>query len=107
LAKYLRAGKIAAQVRDEVIDLVEEGARLIDICEWVEKRIRKLGAQPAFPCNISVNEVAAHYTSPPGDESMIPPKALVKVDIGAHVDGYIADTARGWLHSRYRCDGLS
>jgi len=93
LAKYLRAGKIAAQVRDEVVHLVEEGARLIDICEWVEKRIRKLGAQPAFPCNISVNEVAAHYTSPPGDESVIPPKALVKVDIGAHVDGYIADTA--------------
>ena len=93
LAKYLRAGKIAAQVRDEVVHLVEEGARLIDICEWVEKRIMKLGARPAFPCNISVNEVAAHYTSPPGDESVIPPKALVKVDIGAHVDGYIADTA--------------
>jgi len=93
LAKYLRAGEVAATVREEVVEQVEEGARLIDICEWVEKRIRKLGARPAFPCNISVNEIAAHYTSPPGDESTIPPKALVKVDIGAHVDGYIADTA--------------
>jgi len=93
LDKYVRAGEVAAQVREETRTRVEEGVKLIDICEWVEDRIRKLGAEPAFPCNISVNEVAAHYTSPPGDESIIPPRSLVKVDIGAHVDGYIADTA--------------
>ena len=93
LDKYLHAGEVAAEVRESVRDVVDEGAKLIDICEWVEERIRKLGAEPAFPCNISVNEVAAHYTSPPGDERVIPPGALVKVDIGAHVDGYIADTA--------------
>jgi len=93
LDKYLRAGEIAAEVRDAVPDVVDEGVRLIDICEWVEGRIRALGGKPAFPCNVSVNEVAAHYTSPPGDEQIVPPGALVKVDIGVHVDGYIADTA--------------
>jgi methionyl aminopeptidase len=40
-----------------------------------------------------LNDVAAHYTSPPGDKSTVPPKALVKVDIGVHIDGFIADTA--------------
>ena len=93
LACYLRAGEVAARVREEVKDVVEEGMKLIEICEWVEERIRKLGAKPAFPCNVSVDQVAAHYTSPPGDESVIPPGALVKIDIGAHVEGYIADTA--------------
>ncbi|RLI11574.1 type II methionyl aminopeptidase [Candidatus Bathyarchaeota archaeon] len=93
LEKYLKAGAVAAEVRESVQDVVEEGVKLIDICEWVERRIEKLGAKPAFPCNVSVNEVAAHYTSPPGDERVVPAKALVKVDIGAHVDGYIADTA--------------
>jgi len=93
LEKYVRAGEIAAEVRDRVAEVVDEGVKLIEICEWVEGNIRKLGGEPAFPCNVSVDEVAAHYTSPPGDESTIPPGAVVKVDIGVHVDGYIADTA--------------
>jgi len=66
---------------------------IIDICEKTESLIRKRGGKPAFPCNVSVNEVAAHYTSSPGDKRTIPANSVVKVDIGAHVDGYIADTA--------------
>jgi methionyl aminopeptidase len=42
---------------------------------------------------VSINEIAAHYTSPPGDVGRIPEKAVVKVDIGVHVDGYVTDTA--------------
>ncbi len=34
--------------------------------------IRSKGGKPAFPCNVSINEVAAHYTAPPGDKSVIP-----------------------------------
>ncbi len=66
---------------------------IIDVCEKTESMIRRKGGKPAFPCNVSVNEVAAHYTSPPGDRRTIPENSLVKVDIGVHVDGYIADTA--------------
>jgi len=91
--KYRRAGKIAAEVREEVTRTLREGIPIIDICEKVESMIRKKGGKPAFPCNVSVNEIAAHYTSPPGDRRTIPENSLVKVDIGVHVDGYIADTA--------------
>jgi len=66
---------------------------IIDLCEMPESLIREKGGNPAFPCNVSVNEVAAHYTSPPQDKRTIPENSLVKVDIGVHVDGYIADTA--------------
>lgn len=72
---------------------VREGMSIIQICERAEALIRKKGGKPAFPCNVSVNEITAHYTSPPGDERKIPEKSIVKVDIGAHVDGYVADTA--------------
>jgi methionyl aminopeptidase len=93
LQKYQRAGKIAKEVRLETRRTVREGMPIIDICEKVEGLTREKGGKPAFPCNVSVNEVAAHYTSPPNDKQTIPEKSIVKVDIGVHVDGYIADTA--------------
>ena len=74
-------------------DSVREGMPIIEICEKAERRIREEGGKPAFPCNVSVNEVAAHYTSPPDDRHAIPQNSLVKVDVGVHIDGYIADTA--------------
>jgi len=43
--------------------------------------------------NVSINEVAAHYTAEPGDTLVIGESDTVKVDLGAHIDGYIADTA--------------
>lgn len=88
-----RAGAIASQVRKRVIGLVRPGVKLIDICEKVEQWIRELGGEPAFPCNVDVDHVAAHYTSPIDDETRVPEDSLVKVDIGVHVEGYIADTA--------------
>lgn len=93
LTNYERAGEIAREVREEVVNFLSEGTPIIKVCEKVEGLIRKKGGEPAFPCNVSINEVAAHYTSPPKDRSVIPPNSLVKVDIGAHLNGYIADTA--------------
>ena len=66
---------------------------ILEVCEKAESLIREKGGKPAFPCNVSINEVAAHYTSPPNDEQRIPEKAVVKVDMGVHVDGYVTDTA--------------
>jgi len=93
LEKYEEAGQIASKVRMKIEDSVREGMRIIDICEMVEENIRNLGGEPAFPCNVSVNEIAAHYTSPPRDERIIPDGSVVKIDIGVHIDGYIVDTA--------------
>jgi len=93
LQKYRRAGRIAAEVREFMRRRVSEGMPIIDVCEKTESLIREKGGKPAFPCNVSVNEVAAHYTSPPDDKRMVPENSVVKVDIGVHLDGYIADTA--------------
>jgi methionyl aminopeptidase len=91
--KYRRAGKIASQVREEILSLVKVGALALDICETAEARIIELGGGIGFPTNVSLNEVAAHYSSPPEDTTIIQDGDIVKVDIGVHVDGYIADTA--------------
>ena len=93
IRKHQQAGKIAKEVRKEMRKTIREGIPIIDLCEKAESLIRKKGGNPAFPCNVSVNEIAAHYTSPPRDKRIIPENSVVKIDLGVHVDGYIADTA--------------
>jgi methionyl aminopeptidase len=93
LAKLRVSGRILRETREEIKEFVRENMPIIEICERAENLIRKKGGKPAFPCNVSINEIAAHYTSPPDDTKRVPEKAIVKVDIGAHVDGYVTDTA--------------
>jgi methionyl aminopeptidase len=90
---YRMAGKIASMVRRRIEESVHPGERIIRICEEAESMIRRNGGSPAFPLNVSVNQVAAHYTSFPGDETVLPEGGLVKIDLGVSVDGYIVDTA--------------
>lgn len=93
IEKIRLSGKILRETREEMRSFVCENMPIIEVCEKAEDLIREKGGTPAFPCNVSVNEVTAHYTSPPNDERRIPKKAVVKVDIGVHVDGYVTDTA--------------
>ena len=90
---YLRAGKIAGQVREIVRGTDWRGKTVYEICQYVEEQIVKRGAKCAFPVNTSINEVAAHYTAEPDDPITIADGDLVKIDLGAQVNGYIADTA--------------
>ena len=91
--KLLQAGRIAAEARDYGAGLARPGASAREICEEVESLIVKRGGRPAFPCNLSVNEVAAHYTPGVRDDVRLGSGDVVKIDVGAHIDGYIADTA--------------
>jgi methionyl aminopeptidase len=93
LEKFRRSGKILRESREEMRSFVRENMPIIEVCEKVESTIRAKGGKPAFPCNVSIGEVAAHYTSPPNDTSTIPAGSTVKVDLGVQVDGYVTDTA--------------
>lgn len=92
LGKYVRAGEILSGVRSAVVDRVKVGASLLEVAEFVENFIMERGGQPAFPCNISRNDEAAHATPSSNDKSVFG-EDMAKLDIGVHVDGYIADTA--------------
>jgi methionyl aminopeptidase len=90
---YQKAGRIASSVLRFAADFITEGMSIEEICETLEEKIRNGGGQPAFPCNISQNDEAAHYSASPGDRRRIEKAAIVKVDVGVHVEGYIADSA--------------
>jgi len=90
---YIQAGKIAGEVRENVRKTDWIGKTVFEICEHVENEIRKRGAKCAFPVNTSINEVAAHYTAEPNDPLSIKDDDLVKIDLGAQINGHIADTA--------------
>ncbi|MEK6894017.1 MAG: type II methionyl aminopeptidase [Nanoarchaeota archaeon] len=89
--KILKAGKIAQELRRYAREIVIPGRKLFEIATLIDDKIAVLGAKPAFPVNLSINEIAAHYTPSYGDEFVA--HGLIKVDIGISVDGYIADTA--------------
>ncbi len=90
---YVRAGKIAGEVREMARNKNWVGKTVFEICEEVEREIKSRGAKCAFPVNTSINEVAAHYTAEPNDPLTIKDTDLVKIDLGAQINGYIADTA--------------
>ena len=90
----------------KAIDLCVEGADISSICGEIDKFIeeellkvfsnkksKKLERGIAFPCCISVNEICGHY-SPCADESTkLVTEDLVKIEFGAHIDGYPANVA--------------
>jgi len=93
LEKHRQAGEVIKKVVAESRELITEGTKLLDIAQFIEGKIKEYGAEVAFPVNLSVNEVAAHYSPPAADETFLSKSDYIKVDIGCHIDGYIADTA--------------
>ena len=90
--KHREAGKILQTVRAEAVDRIEVGASHLELVEHVESRIRELGGKPAFPVNVCVDEEAAHGTPSATDSSTFG-EEMINIDIGVHVDGWIADSA--------------
>ncbi len=92
LEKYREAGKIAAKAREHGKTFIKNSAAYTKVVEETEKKIMELGGKPAFPVNLSVNEVGAHDTADIKDGRVLD-EGLVKLDVGVHIDGYIGDTA--------------
>lgn len=90
---YKLAGKIAADARDYGATLIKTGVSFLEVADKVESKILDNGAGLSFPVNISVNELAAHYSPRHDDKLTFKKGDVVKLDVGTHVDGYIADTA--------------
>lgn len=93
LESLRRAGRAAASARDLGLSMVEAGVRLCEVADAVEEHIRGQGCGLAFPCNISLNKVAAHFTPATDDPAVFSVGDVVKVDCGAHHNGYVGDTA--------------
>ncbi|MFB6080538.1 MAG: type II methionyl aminopeptidase [Haloferacaceae archaeon] len=90
--KYREAGDVLRTVMDESAEMIEPGVHHLEVAEYAEDRIRELADGPAFPANISVDEEASHATPSRDDETEFDDE-MVCLDLGVHVDGYIADAA--------------
>jgi methionyl aminopeptidase len=89
--KILKAGKIASDIKKWIRPQIKKGTLLVELAEKIEDKIFELGGKPAFPTNLSINEIAAHFTPSHDDKTIA--EGLLKVDFGVHVDGFIADNA--------------
>lgn len=93
LSKLRTAGRVAGEAREIGLNMVRPGVKYYDVAEEVEGYIRDKGCGLAFPCNVSVNEVAAHYTPSVDDKKVFQQGDVVKIDCGAEMDGWVGDTA--------------
>jgi methionyl aminopeptidase len=93
LEKYKKAGQIHKEVREFAVKEIKEGIKLLPLAEKIEKMIKDKGGEIAFPVNLSIDDIAAHYTPDIDDNLTFEEGNLVKVDIGVQIDGYIADAA--------------
>ncbi|MBN1215849.1 MAG: type II methionyl aminopeptidase [Candidatus Lokiarchaeota archaeon] len=90
---YIKAGKAVIAAKKMAKKIVTPGSSFLDVANKCEDEILKNGAELSFPINMSLNEIAAHYSPPIDEPQVIPEKGLLKIDVGSHYKGYIADSA--------------
>ena len=90
---YIKVGKIHAEVCNKTKPLVKAGISILELTKKIESFIQEYPeVSLSFPVNIQLNN-EVHYTAVVDDKRMISNGDLIKVDIGLHIDGYIADGA--------------
>lgn len=91
--KYRHAGLVAAKAEQHARKITKPGIPFKKLANQIEAFILENDAGLSFPVNLSLNDCAAHYSPGIDDGSIVPDEGLLKIDIGTHVDGYIADHA--------------
>lgn len=87
------AGRVSKEAKERAVEMVADGVLLLDVAEEVEGTFRKRGLRPAFPTCISIDHIAAHYSPTHDDPLRFRRGNVVKLDLGAQKDGWVADTA--------------
>ncbi|MBI2545863.1 type II methionyl aminopeptidase [Candidatus Woesearchaeota archaeon] len=89
---WKQSGKISAEALQYGKSLIKPGASMLEVLEKIESKIKELGGEIAFPAQMAANEVAAHFC-PDADDNTILEDQILSLDIGAHVNGHVTDTA--------------
>jgi len=90
---YIKAGKIAKEAKEYAKSLIKPGINLLELADNIENFIKTNGGEIAFPVNLSLNEIAAHHVPAWNETLSLNQNDVLKIDIGVHINGYIADTA--------------
>lgn len=89
---FIHAGLLAKEVRSFGKALIQKGSSYNEVVAKINQKITSLGARPAFPPQIALNHVAAHYLPQP-NEDIIFSDELIKLDVGICYNGAIGDCA--------------
>ncbi|GAA35285.2 metalloprotease ARX1, partial [Clonorchis sinensis] len=114
VTKYKMAAEVTNSVLSELIKLSVPGAKIVELCKLGDQRIQDESAKLfkrekamkkgksfwclylpgiSYPTSMSVNNIICHYSPIDGEENEIVELKdgdLVKIDLGAHIDGYAA-----------------
>ncbi|KZV73012.1 proliferation-associated protein 1 [Peniophora sp. CONT] len=110
ITKYKTAGDIVNSVIKALVPKLVEGAKVIDLCVEGDKLLEegtrgvynkavkgvKVPKGIAFPTSISVNNTVAHFSplaSDPSADLTLAKDDVVKLHLGAHIDGFAAVSA--------------
>ena len=97
-----KSGKIVSEIFKKIKPLVSPGVKYTYIADSIEKTIRSQnGAKPAFPPNISSNEIAAHDTGGVIDSRTLPENGIIKIDLGVTINNNLVDCARSFGLGEY------
>ncbi|KAI0331872.1 proliferation-associated protein 1 [Cubamyces sp. BRFM 1775] len=108
--KYKTAADIVNNVLKKLISLTVEGAKIYDLCVEGDKLLEqgtgavynkavkgvKVSKGIAFPTCVSVNNTVAHFSpleSDPSAQQTLAKGDVVKLHLGAHIDGFAAVSA--------------
>ncbi|MFI5343777.1 MAG: M24 family metallopeptidase [Chlamydiales bacterium] len=92
IQNFIHAGRLAKEVRAYGKALIIRGASYNDVISKINQKIHALGAIPAFPPQMALNHVAAHFLPWPGEDILFSDE-LIKLDIGVCYQGAIGDCA--------------
>nr|AFG29445.1 Erb3 binding protein [Nervilia fordii] len=105
VTKYKAASEIVNKALQLVVSGCKPKAKIVDICEKGDAFIReqagsmyknvkkKIERGVAFPTCISVNNTVCHFSPMASDDTVLEENDIVKIDMGCHIDGFIAVVA--------------
>ena len=112
VTKYRTSGDIANKALAVVAAACVPGAKCVDVCALGDKTLddavakiyngkkegKKIDKGSAFPTCISVNNCVGHYSPLVSEDKVVLAEGdLIKIDLGVHVDGYVAVVAHTLL----------
>lgn len=105
VTKYKSAAEIINKALQLVVSECKPKAKIVDVCEIGDSFIReqtgnmyknvkkKIERGVAFPTCISVNNTVCHFSPLASDETVMEAGDVLKIDMGCHIDGFIAVVA--------------
>jgi len=93
IEKWRKAGKLARDALNYGKTLIQKNSSMLKVTNEIEQFVIDNNGELAFPTNLAVNNVGAHWTPSSKSKEVFENGDLVKLDVGVHIDGYIGDNA--------------